>query len=69
MIPRLPGLDQRHQNIQAVTFGRVALSRHQAFDLLERTAIVSVGFDWYDFHGASLKSIVHQWHRISGAAR
>ena len=57
---RLPSLDQRYQKFQPVAFGRAALSGHQAFDFLERPAVIPVGPDGCDFYGTALKSTTQQ---------
>jgi hypothetical protein len=48
-----PGLDQRHENVEAVALRRVALRAHQALDLLERAAMVALGSDRSNIHGVT----------------
>jgi hypothetical protein len=45
MLP-LPRLHQRDKHIEAITHGRVALCDHQALDLFEGVAVVTLGLDW-----------------------
>src|SRR5713226_1387288 len=48
----LPGLHQRDEHVQAITLGRVAPGPHESLDLLEDTAVISLGLDGYDLHVA-----------------
>ena len=46
----LPRLHQRNKYIKTITLAGVALGGHQAFDFLERSAVITLGFDRHDIH-------------------
>jgi hypothetical protein len=50
----LLGLHQRHQDIQPVALGRVALGAHQALNRLQRRLVVPARSDRFDLHSLAL---------------
>jgi hypothetical protein len=48
----LPSLYQRDKHIKAISLRRIALCGDQALDFLENAAVVTLGFDRCNIHGA-----------------
>jgi len=55
IMPPLPGFDQCHKHVEAITLGRVTPRGHQALDLLESVAVIMPGLDWRDVHDSTFK--------------
>ena len=53
----VPGLDQGNEHIEPIAIRRVALRMHQSFDLLERTAVVALALDRFDFDSLRLQLV------------
>jgi len=56
MLP-LPGFHQCDQHVEPIALGRVALRSHQALDLLEGAAVITLGLDWCDVHDSYLHTL------------
>src|SRR5580692_6034746 len=53
----LDRLHQRDKHVEAITLGRVALRDHQALDLFEDVAVITLGLDWRDLHDYYLQTV------------
>ena len=48
---------QRDKHVEAIPLGRVALRAHQALDLFEDVAVITLGLDWRDVHDYYLQTV------------
>src|SRR5674476_1186040 len=56
MLP-LPRLHQRDKHVEAITLRCVALRDHQALDLFEDLAVITLALDWRNVHDFYLQTV------------